>query len=170
MSIRKESMDYNLFTFKQFCSHTAVRCDGLVIYFPTSPATATTFIQFSRFIHQLQQGPVVVSWTNLDEPENIQREENPTLHLLSKLLVCKNLTLNCIHISGSSWDLLQWQNSWVPIYRTAPALHPDSAWTLWQEHKHSTGKEKLSMGKMCPQLPPSALLLFFGLADSFQVT
>lgn len=147
---KKESMDYNLLTFKQF-----FLCDGHVMdWWSVSPQVQQKLHYNFHPVFSLHRSAatrVCCSLMNeLQLPGSTEREENPALHLLSKLLVCGRLTFLKPHPDFRDLSRLaaEWLNSWVPIYCTLPTLHQVSAWALWREHKPK--KRRIEHGEVCP--------------------
>lgn len=110
-----------------------------------------TFVQFSHFVDQLQQGPVLVSSVDLDDQEALKGKRIPSfaLHLSSKLLVCGTLTFLTPRPRFGDLPGLAAEppNSWVTIYCALPVLRRVSAWALWQEHEPPRGKRRIEDGE-----------------------
>lgn len=124
----------------------------------------TVFIQFPHLRDQLQQGPVVASWTNHQEDaqEALKGKRIPLFSFYpSCLFAGGGCLLSCIHISGTWQDLLQCD--WIAQWQFTAHSHLCSK-PLHEPFNRSisTREEELGMGKVSI-ITPSASLLFAGL-------
>lgn len=119
----------------------------------------TVFVQFPHLIDQLQQGPVVVSWTNQQEDDQ-EALKGRRILLFSKgkrillfsfypscLFAGGGRLLSCIHILGTWQDLLQ--SDWTAQCQFIAHSHLCSK-PLHKpfDRSISTREEELSMGKV----------------------
>lgn len=107
----------------------------------------TVFIQFPNLIDQLQQGPVVVSWTNPQEDaQEALKGKRILLYSFYPSCLFGGRLLSCIHISGTWQDLLQ--SEWTAQCQFTAHSHLCSKPLHEPFSRSISRREELSMGKV----------------------